>query len=71
MFRILIQQIFRDEITGYVITDSPAENLNSKWPHVATFPVSVRFDQDIQHKRAKEYVEYLNRNIVVPPAFGT
>lgn len=67
-------QTIMGNISAYVVSDKPnywQDNYEIKWPYAATFPVSERFDQYLQERRAFEYCEYLNKGIVVQPPIGT
>lgn len=49
------------KITEYFVTDAGTNDELSDRPVAAAFPVSQKFDNDHQEKRAEEYAEYLNR----------
>ena len=58
-------------IGSYLVTDVPDDYKSDiEWPSAASFPVSMRFDQPTQKRRAYEYCDYLNRGIVVQAPIG-
>lgn len=60
-------------IKRFVITDQPEDwnsNREVDYPCVVEFAVSVRYNEDEQRRRAREYCEYLNKNLATIPAIG-
>lgn len=55
----------------YIVSDQP-ENYKTlpPWPNAAEFPVSMRYDQKTQLRRAIEYCEYMNKGLTVQPPIG-
>ena len=64
-------------VSSYVVSDQPEnypepdwEGYPKRWPFIVEFPVTHRHDQESQRRRAYEYMDYLNKNIVVVPPIG-
>lgn len=74
MYRIMTRSSWSQQAEGrigeFVVTDQPVGyDGDREWPIAATFPVSMRHDQETQQRRAFEYRDYLNKGIVVQPPF--
>lgn len=48
-------------ITAYFISDAHDDAELDSRPIAAEFPISQKFDQDLQEARAEKYAEYLNK----------
>lgn len=49
------------KVTEYFVTDAQTKEEIDVRPTAATFPVSGRFDEEIQKARADQFAEYLNK----------
>lgn len=49
------------KIYNYFVTDAHDADELSDRPEAAIFPISTRFDLDLQNERAERYAEYLNK----------
>ena len=71
-FEVLIQSNCVAGVTAYVVADVPDSYKGNErhWPKAAIFPVSLRYDEEIQRRRAVEYCNYLNSVSRVLPPIG-
>ena len=49
------------EITGFEVSCADTVQEADKLPAAALFPVSLRYDENKQRKRAAKYADYLNK----------
>jgi len=51
----------KDKITAYFVTDANDNSEVNDRPKAASFPISQVFHAELQHQRAKDYCDYLNK----------
>ena len=70
-FKIMVYKSY-GEVSSFVVTDQPdGYKSETKYPYAAEFPVSLRFEQELQNRRAKEYRDYLNAGIAIQLPIGS
>ena len=50
-----------DKIVKYFVTDAETNDEIDHRPVVAEFPVSQKFDKEVQKERADAYADYMNK----------
>ena len=74
MYRVFIRsRPYGGSIRSFVVSDQPEnldKNRNMDYPAVVEFAVSMRYNEDEQQQRAREYCEYLNKHLSIIPPIG-